>query len=311
MRKTTVLRRPFSGDPDIEKMAALVRAYPGDNLHLVDLPYRVCSPALDDPNNVGLWTDGEGNVVAWAVLQTPFWTLDYAYVPDVDRDLHRRILAWGDRRACEVVGTPSGHPAWFVNVLSGQEARIPDLEGAGFTCQASVPVDPWTDVLLWHDIRAPIPANSLPAGYGIRSLAGSAEVAAYVAMHRAVFESCNMTADWRFRTLQRPEYRPELDLVAVAPDGSLVGCCVCWIAVDDTGRLRGQIEPMGVCEGHRRRGVGRALVSEGLRRLRSGGATGTYVQTENYRGPALGLYESVGFRVVRDVWIYRKDYGAG
>ncbi len=147
MRKTAVLRRPFSGDPDIEKMAALVRAYPGDNLHLVDLPYRVCSPALDDPNNVGLWTDGEGNVVAWAVLQTPFWTLDYAYVPDVDRDLHRRILAWGDRRAREVVGTPSGHPAWFVNVLSGQEARIPDLESAGFACQASVPVDPWTDVL--------------------------------------------------------------------------------------------------------------------------------------------------------------------
>ncbi len=68
---------------------------------------------------------------------------------------------------------------------------------------------------------------------------------------------------------------------------------------------------MGVCEGHRRRGVGRALVSEGLRRLRGRGATGTYVQTENYRGPALGLYESVGFRVVRDVWIYRKDYGAG
>jgi hypothetical protein len=30
-----------------------------------------------------------------------------------------------------------------------------------------------------------------------------------------------MTPAWRARTLARPEYRPDLDLVAVAPDGRL------------------------------------------------------------------------------------------
>jgi ribosomal protein S18 acetylase RimI-like enzyme len=31
------------------------------------------------------------------------------------------------------------------------------------------------------------------------------------------------------------------------------------------------------------------------------------VETDTYRTPALGLYESLGFRPARDVLVYRKD----
>ena len=43
------IRREFSGQADPEAMAALARAFPGDHLHIGDLPYRISSGALDDP----------------------------------------------------------------------------------------------------------------------------------------------------------------------------------------------------------------------------------------------------------------------
>ena len=47
-------------------MAALAQAFPAENLHVVDLPYRLSSWALDDPDNVGLWLNEHGELRAWA-----------------------------------------------------------------------------------------------------------------------------------------------------------------------------------------------------------------------------------------------------
>lgn len=78
---TTIIRRAFSGEADLRAVAALVHQFPADNLHVADLPYRLSSWAFDYPDNVGLWVDADGQMLAWAVLQTPFWTLDRACHP--------------------------------------------------------------------------------------------------------------------------------------------------------------------------------------------------------------------------------------
>lgn len=129
------------------------------------------------------------------------------------------------------------------------------------------------------------------------------EVDAYVALHRAVFESESMTADWRARTLAQPTYKPDLDLVLIAPDGDLCGFCVCWL-----DGAQGQVEPMGIRKDMRGQGLGQALLVEGLRRLTARGAQHVFVETDNYRDAAFGLYESVGFRTSHDVHVFRKDY---
>lgn len=304
-----VQQRGFSGAADVRAMGALARAFPTDNLHVVDLPYRFSSWAMDDLENVGLWTDAEGQLVAWAVMQVPFWTIDYACYPDAGGEVHRQILDWADRRARQSMGSPGGHPFWFVMVLAGQAGRIRDLEAAGFSCQADVGEDSWSKVLMARDAQAPIPACSLPEGFVVRPLAGQSEVEAYVDLHRAVFESRAMTAEWRARTLRCPEYVPDLDLVAVAPDGGLAAFCICWLGRrgQETG---GQIEPLGVRADLVKLGLGRAILSEGLRRLHQMGAQQVHVETDSYRNPALRLYGSAGFHVLEDVWVYRKDYDA-
>lgn len=303
-------QRKFSGEPDIQVMLALARAYPASQLHVVDLPYRFSSWALDDPANVGLWVNTEGRLLAWAVMQTPFWAIDYTCHPDAETTLLPQILAWVDWRAQQMLGTPWGLPCWLVMTFADRTDRIRNLETAGFTSQADVGEDSWSKVSMARVADMPVPAYTLPAGYTIRSLAGESEVAAYVELHRAVFESRNMTVEWRARTLRRPEYTSDLDLVAVAPDGRLAGFCIGWLSKNGE-EVSGQIEPLGVHQDFRQLGLGRALLAEALQRLRRQGARQVYVETDVYRGAALGVYETAGFRVIRDVLVYRKDYETG
>lgn len=303
-----MIQREFSGEVDLQAMAALVYDFPASNLHVADLTYRFSSWAFDYPDNVGLWVDAGGQLLAWAVMQTPFWTIDYTCHPEVDGNLHRQVLDWADGRARCALGTPSGRPAWFVNVFADQTDRIRDLEEAGFASQADVGDDSWSKVLMQRTAGMPVADCSLPAGFIIRPLEGEGEVEAYVELHRAVFESRNMTAAWRARTLRQPAYIPDLDLVAVAPDGRLAAFCVCWLSKSPGEEASGQVEPLGVHADFRKLGLGRAILAEGLRRLQLYGAGRICVETGNYRNVALELYESAGFQVTRDVLVYRKDY---
>jgi mycothiol synthase len=243
-------------------------------------------------------------------MQVPFWAIDYACHPDCLDELHGRLLYWADRRARFALDTPSGRPAWFVNVFSDQVDRIRDLEAAGFASQADVGDDSWSKVLMRCTLQTPAAVYPLPAGFTVRPLGGQAEVEAYVTLHRTVFESRNMTVGWRARTLRQPSYIPDLDLVAVAPDGAFVGFCVGWLHRHEE-EASGQIEPMGVHPDLRQQGLGQAIVSDALRRLRLHGAGQACVETDTHRNGALALYESVGFRAEREVLVYRRDYAPG
>jgi ribosomal protein S18 acetylase RimI-like enzyme len=300
----SIVRHTFSGAEDRRWMAEVVRANPSEHLHVVDLPYRLASWALDDPDNAALFADESGRVVAWAAMQMPFWCIDYAWMPDAPPDIHAHLLAWADERARN-----ADRPCWFTGVFPRQEQQRHALAEAGFADQADARENAWSKRLLQH---GGVPANAdLPAGFSLRPLAGAVEVPAYVALHRAAFGSDAMTEAWRARTLTVPEYRPDLDLVAVAPDGQLAGFAVCWFAdTGPSGRPSGQFEPVGVHPMFQGRGIGRALMAEGLRRLRAAGAEIMYVETDDQRGPALALYTAVGFVTAETVRVYRKDYAS-
>jgi len=288
-------------------MMDLVRTYPAGNMHIVDLPYRFSSWSFDFPENIRLWSDENGRLLAWVILQIPFWTMEYAYHPEFHNELHPQILKWTDEQARKIVNTASGHSAWFIPVLASQVDRIRDLEQAGFASQANVGEDSWSQVSMTHSMQIPNEVH-LPDGFQIRPLNGLGEVNAYVDLHRAVFESKNMTVEWCQRTLECPEYISDLDLVVVAPNGELAAFCICWLAKDMNGKVSGQIEPLGVHADFRKLGLGRGILAEGLKRLSVKGAQHIYVQTDNYRNAAFKLYESTGFRVLEDICMYRKDY---
>ena len=60
----------------------------------------------------------------------------------------------------------------------------------------------------------------------------------------------------------------------------------------------------------RGRGLGRAILREGLQCLRDHEAQDVVLETDDYRNDAFALCKAAGFQVTRKVLVYRKDYDA-
>ncbi len=303
-----ISQRHYLGEHDKLVIIQLAREFQSDILHVIDLPYRLCSWALDESHNIGLWVDETDRLVAWAVMQTPFWTVDYVYNNRIEVDLHPQILSWVDQRAREAIATPFGHPAWYVNVFAEDHERISLLEQFGYANEVDAGEYSWSKVWMQLEKRINIPPPILPDGFILRPLAGESEVEAYVELHQQVFETKNMTLEWRLRTLHQPEYIPDLDMVIIAPDGKMVAFCIGWLSPSPGGGYIGQIEPLGSHPAYRKNNLGKAVLKETLYRLQENGARSVFIETDSYRCPALRLYQGVGFEVTRRVLIYRKDY---
>ncbi len=92
-------------------------------------------------------------------------------------------------------------------------------------------------------------------------------------------------------------YDEELDLVAVAPDGTFAGCCIVWFD-PDIGVA--EIEPLGVDPVHRKRGVAGALCDEAVARVGERGGDEVIINAgpdEAYPASS-GAYAKAGFEPV-------------
>jgi ribosomal protein S18 acetylase RimI-like enzyme len=141
-----------------------------------------------------------------------------------------------------------------------------------------------------------ISPRPIAPGYTIRSLGDGLELlercyASGLGFHDGDIQIAveNRTDPTWYRNIQTaPLYRRDLDLVAIAPDGAIAAFCTVWF--DDVTRS-GYFEPVATVPAHRRRGLGKALVTEGLQRLQCLGATVAYVS--GYSPAANALYQSV------------------
>lgn len=141
----------------------------------------------------------------------------------------------------------------------------------------------------------PIPDSVPQSGYTVRALGDEDELPARSWLSWKAFhpdEPDEKYEGWQwYKNVQRvPLYRRDLDIVAVAPDGELAAFCTVWF--DDITRTA-VFEPVGTHPDHQKRGLGKAVMSEGLRRAQRLGATMATVSS--YSDAAHALYNSMGF----------------
>ena len=94
--------------------------------------------------------------------------------------------------------------------------------------------------------------------------------------------------DWYRHIQSAPLYRRDLDLVVIAPDGSVASFCTIWF--DDVSRTA-YFEPVATVPAHRQRGLGKAMMIEGLHLLKQMGCKVAFVG--GYSPGANALYFSV------------------
>ena len=188
------------------------------------------------------------------------------------------------------------------------------LESAGFTRRE----DEKPEYMVRRDACVEVPPP--PPGYAVRAPAPD-ESAARTAVHRAAWdphalpwhpahrppypqEAASANGEARHaRVRAAPLYDPDLDLVAVAEDGTFAGCCIVWL---DPASASAEIEPLGVVPAHRRRGVATALCHEAVRRVAAKGGREVVISAgpnAAYPAPA-GAYLKAGFQPVERGRVY-------
>ncbi len=287
----TITRHPFRGEADVPRILDLIGSMPLTSRHVIDLPWRLSSPTINEGRDAAFWKDSNGQVIGFAAWQYYWAALDFFILPGSEaQSVETDLFKWADgrfRERDEERGRPL--PYW-VEFRDDDRERQQIVEAQGFLLD-----DDESYVYLQHSLLNLSPVPALPDGFLLRSLKGEQEAAAYAELHRAAFESNSMTPEWRARTIRMPHYRPELDLVICAPDGSLAGFCVGWFAPS----LRvAQIEPIGMHPHFQRLGLGRILLLEMLRRFKELGASSAIIEPFAENVPIQRACESVGFQQV-------------
>jgi predicted N-acetyltransferase YhbS len=136
-----------------------------------------------------------------------------------------------------------------------------------------------------------LPEPQLPDGFAIKSVFDEDDVEKRRRAKAIAFGAHYGPSDWppaeAFRKMQQaPDYREDLDLFVVAPDGEYVSFCTIW--VDEANRYA-NFEPVGTHWEYQRLGLGRALLTEGFRRMAERGVTRSYMDSGNE------FYQRVGF----------------
>lgn len=147
-----------------------------------------------------------------------------------------------------------------------------------------------------RSLEEPLPEIQPVADYTIRSLGDGLELlercyASGLGFHKDDIHYARDNRDhpgWYHHIQTAPLYRRDLDIVAVASDGSIASFCTIWF--DDVTRTA-CFEPVATVPAHQRHGLGRAVMVEGLHRLKRMGCKVAFVS--GFSEAANALYLSV------------------
>lgn len=142
-------------------------------------------------------------------------------------------------------------------------------------------------LLLDEELKLP----EIPDGYRIQSMADNNNIEKRTLTFAKAFGNYgtkDQVQPHSYIELQKcPDYRKDLDVYAVAPDGELVSFCLIWF--DEKNKIA-MLEPVGTNPDHRKKGLAKIVVYEAINRVKKEGAKKIYV------GDGQQFYLSIGFK---------------
>jgi mycothiol synthase len=147
-----------------------------------------------------------------------------------------------------------------------------------------------------RSLDEPLPDVPATPGYTIRALGDGLELLERCYAMGLGFRKDDVNAarakrdhpEWYHSLQSAPLYRRDLDLIVVASDGSIAAFCTIWF--DDVTRTA-CFEPIATVPAHQRHGLARAIMIEGMHRLKHMGCKVAFVN--GFSEAANALYFSV------------------
>jgi mycothiol synthase len=313
------MARPYAGEADLALIAGLQNACEaidklGMGTSADELRTEFADPRLDTTRDLCLWEDSDGSLIGFGQL----WMLES--VDELDTRLRMwvdpaargaldtQIIAWAADRL-RAAARERGRPARLrTQVREDQSDLLALLREQGFAAGRY-------SFAMTRALDEALAAPCVPEGFTLRELAGPWEAEKWLEMFNLSFIDHPNHHPWKVEQvhhyLGEPLYRQNLNLVAVAADGTFAGFCWATIYAEEnarSGRSEGEIDILGTRRGFRSIGLGRALLLEGLWRLkRAGMDTARLSVAANNPTGALKLYESVGFQTTHTWILHGKD----
>jgi ribosomal protein S18 acetylase RimI-like enzyme len=259
---------------------------------------------LDPRKHVRVW-HAKDRAVGYAMLGDDAY-FDWQVLPDYEGEgIEDEALAWALGLLAELRAGDAER--WKGPMMVG--TRIDNAERIAFLEEHGFRRGEYVEVNMLRSLGEELPQEALPpeaspppalpGGFRVRSLAGdAAEVADRAAAHREVWYPWTVgevTDEQYARFMRMPGYDRDLDVVAVAPDGTIAAYVNGWL--DPVNKI-GDLGPVGARVAYRRQGLTRAVLLECMRRMKARGMDRVCVSTGEDNVAARGLYESIGFRIV-------------
>ena len=300
-------RRAFAGPSDVARLqrfsADQIKLHGRTGMmHPGDVPHRIFNALRrDDPLElVHIWEDATGAIAGWTLLDPRGAGFDAQISPGVRKEipeLEHEINVWSEDTLLALMRSRHSEAiAIETDAFEADTSRTELLAKLGWIAQ---------DIEITMLARRPIAdlqPPELPPGYSVRTVRGVEEAGPVSELHSAGFGS-SWTPQLYRRVMESPGYHPDRELLVVAPDGTLAAFCVTW--PDEVNRT-GLFEPVAVHPGHRRLGLGKALMRAGMAAMAIEGMEFAEVMYETTNPGSERLYRGVGFVPLWKVVFYKK-----
>lgn len=233
-----------------------------------------------------LWETAGGQIVGAAIPDGP-GDLALQIHPEY-RALEESILDWAEEHLAKT--NENGQRELVTWAFEWDAERRDRLARRGY-----IPRPAW----FWHNRRRavsdPVPDLPLAEGYTLRSVCDTdCDVECWVACSNLVFGQSYQPEFHRNFQRYSPSHNYALHLVAEAPDGTFAAFA--GLTVEAANRYA-TFEPVGTHPDHRRKGLARAVMFEGIRRLQALGTVDTVYVANWGTADAGKLYASVGLEL--------------
>ncbi|KAB3525659.1 GNAT family N-acetyltransferase [Alkaliphilus serpentinus] len=297
-----IVLRKYNREKDYQRVNDFLNeTYIGEGKYLNWLQprweYMHFHPMQDESNlnRIGIWED-TGKIVAVVNYEMRLGEAFFHVDPDYTH-LKEEMFEYAEANLLGQSGKYPDKKYLSANINDFDKELEEIAESKGY--KKTETDKPWC-VVTWMPIPNPFPEIKLPEGFRLQSLADDNDLHK---VDRVLWRGFNHTGEPPANGIEdrklmqsAPNFRKDLNIVVVAPNGDFVSYAGIWF--EETHKYA-YVEPVATDPDYRRMGLGKAAVLEAVRRCGELGATVAYVES------TLPIYLSCGFKRIfgRYPWV--------